>query len=94
MKGVKGIAEGKYVCITNDVGGTTVLPERSYRVEITRGFYDYETGQRLIGVLLDSEDVARARVTGTTGFADGSHNFHPEVVYFGGYDFKPEQAVA
>ena len=54
--------------ITNDVGGTTHLPVGQYRVRLLRSWYDYETGIRCIGRLLDPDNIAIARRTGTTGF--------------------------
>lgn len=54
--------------IFNDVGGTTSLPAGRYRVEVTRGFHDYETGERMVGRLLDEADIEVAREVGTTGW--------------------------
>ena len=80
----------KHVCIRNDVGGTEFLPKGRYRVEITRGWDDYETGRRLVGKLLDKEDVKTAVKVGTTQSKPKLVGWEPEVVYFSGYNFEEE----
>ncbi len=100
-KGLEG-----YVWIVNDVGGTSFLPAWRYRVRILKSWYDYETGTRCIGRLLDPADVATARLTGTSGFKPedyrkyGDKNyeqtrlaaaqFNPAQVYFSSSDFIPD----
>lgn len=84
-----GTATGDYVCIVNDVGGTTALPAGSYRVRVTRSWDDYEIGGRMVGELLDDADVAVSRLTGTTGYGPKCA-FRPEVVYFAKRDFREE----
>lgn len=61
-------AEFDTVEIINDVGGTSWLPDGAYRVRVLSSLYDYETGIRFIGELLDERDIAVARRVGTTGF--------------------------
>jgi hypothetical protein len=89
------------ISITNDLGGTTPLPPGRYRVGVVRAFDDYETGGRMIGRLLDEQDVELARTTGTTGHSrtdlpaggrtdlKGSE-FRPALVYFSSVIFQPE----
>jgi hypothetical protein len=70
-----------------------------YRVKLLK----INPGQRLVGQLLDPEDIAQARKLGTTGFVDltqeqndkiaqvkNIHQFHPEIVYFRGIEFVPD----
>jgi hypothetical protein len=98
MAGKKGTAI-RHVCITNDVGGTTMLPEGEYKVEITRSWSDYEIGGRCIGFLTEAADIEIAREAGTTGFAKvggrfreikTEYGFEPERVYFAARDFREE----
>ena len=56
------------VTITNDVGGTTALPEGRYEVEVGKGWDDYETGAHFKGKLVKKADIAVARKAGTTGY--------------------------
>ncbi len=56
------------VSIKNDVGGTGELPIGNYRVQITKTWHDYETGQRCIATLLDPKDIEVSRKAGTTGY--------------------------
>ena len=53
--------------ITNDVDGTEILPKGRYRVRITEGWEDYETGGHAKGYLLEDKAIAEARRRGTTG---------------------------
>lgn len=64
--GTIGILKGT-TCISNDAGGTTILPDKPRRVKLTSYFYDYETGNRANGILLDESDIEEARKEGTTG---------------------------
>ena len=80
------------LCFDNDCGGTAMLDECSMRVKIVSQFYDYETGQRFIGALVDEKDVAALRKLGTTGHA-GKYPPHtpgwvwdPAKVYFGDHE--------
>ena len=95
------------VMILNDVGGSNWLPPGRYRVRVTHGFHDYETGDRLHGELLDEKDVKLARKIGTTGHAKEAkgarlgldlidpdqRKFNPRKVYFPAKAFEPEHAV-
>jgi hypothetical protein len=78
-------ALGNGLYMSNDVGGTGELPPGRYRVEVTKTWHDYETGNRCHGKLLDPEAVAIARKAGTTGYRDRKTNppvFDPSKVYF------------
>ena len=68
---IRGIAvscgrllEGPIVSFSNNVGGTSELPEGRYLVGLVHGFHDYETGQVLHGRLLDPEQIEVARQAG------------------------------
>lgn len=56
------------VGIINDSGGSSELPVGTYRVEVTRGWHDYEIGGRMEGLLLDDADVEIAREAARTDF--------------------------
>ena len=71
MTAVRGIAvscgrllEGPIVSFSNNVGGTSELPEGRYRVELIGGFDDWETGRVLHGRLIDPEQIEIARQAG------------------------------
>jgi hypothetical protein len=78
------------VCITNDVGGTSMLPPGRYRVEVVRQWHDYETGIRMVGELLDEADWEVARLAGTTGYATDGVLYAPITVYFAGSQFEDD----
>lgn len=83
--------------IINDVGGTTFI-EGTVAAEITESFYDYETGQRYIGKLINKKDIDKATKTGKTGCLpeyykkygdklyqetlEANTNYNPKKVYF------------
>jgi hypothetical protein len=89
--------------ILNDVGGSEQLPTGNYRVRLITSWFDYETGVRCIGELIDLEDIETALQTGTTGFTPEDyrqygeehyertrmavHEFDPGRVYFSEDDF-------
>ena len=83
----------KSLCFDNDVGGTEIdfgefgdgLP-RPMRAKIDRKFYDYETGQRFVGHLVDEKDVAVLRERGATKWAPKVAAWNPAKVYFGDRD--------
>lgn len=62
---------GKLTLI-NDVGGTSDLPLPGARVRVASIRWDYETGWRFTGQLLDDEAIAAARLAGITGY-DAEH---------------------
>ena len=81
----------KWVAFSNDMGGTEMIEKGiRFKVEVTKSWYDYETGQRYHGRLLEAKDVARVRREGTTGHADqrpaDRGPWDPSVVYFGSHD--------
>ncbi len=92
--------------ILNDVGGTAELPTGNYRVRLLTSWYDYETGTRCIGELIDLKDIATALEVGTTGYTPedyrkygeehlertfkAAHEFDPGRVYFHEDDFIPD----
>jgi hypothetical protein len=76
------------VGITNDQGGSSFLPEGSYRVRVTRAWDDDEIGGRAEGVLVDPADIETAREAGTTGFPV-RQPLAPERVFFAQADFTP-----
>lgn len=78
---------------TNDVSGTSKLPRGRYRVHLTREWDDYETGQRMVGILLDDEDLETARRIGTTGYSESDMPYAPSEVYFSGDQFTPDAGV-
>ncbi len=82
---------GNWLCFTNDAGGTSELPAGTYRVCVTRSFYDYEVGTRVIGTLVDDEDLATARRAGTTGYRTDPNPYRPSTVYFTADQFVPEE---
>jgi hypothetical protein len=79
--------------IVNDVGGTTRLPEGTYRVRLDRQWDDYEIGGRMAGTLIDLSGQEAALTAGTTGYGDPGAPYEPTQVYFGSDDFAPD-AVA
>jgi hypothetical protein len=101
VTGFVNACAGWDVSIHNDLGGDEFLPPGRYRVGVVRAFDDYETGGRMIGRLLDEQDVELARTTGTTGHSrtdlpagrrtdlKGSE-FRPALVYFSSVIFQPE----
>jgi hypothetical protein len=92
--------------IRNDVGGSAYLPPGRYRIRLLRTTYDYETGWRCTGDLLDHAQIEIARNVGTTGFTpddygkyglervaavfDAAQQFNPARVYFHLDDFTPD----
>jgi hypothetical protein len=49
------------LCCDNSLGGTESMPVGTYRIRITHAWFDYETGDRAKGVLLDEKDIAMVR---------------------------------
>lgn len=89
----------------NDMGGTCALPSGSYRVMLTKTWYDYETGQRCIGRLVDRADVEKARKFGTIDVskysadimeqakkAKAKTQFDPSEVYFSAHQVMETKA--
>lgn len=92
----------KEVCITNDCGGTEILPKGKYEVQVQKSWHDYETGGRGIGKLLDKRDIEKACRIGTTKFTPDDYkkygekavaeikkskkSFDPSKVYFSSFD--------
>jgi hypothetical protein len=70
------------VCVTNDVDGTEILPKGRYKVRVTEGWKDYETGGHAKGFLLEEKDIVEARKRATTGLKPTNRNFDPSRVYF------------
>ena len=64
------------VTITNDAGGTEILPCGNYRIEIIRTLHRGS----VMGRLLNPEQVEVARKLGTTGH--GRTTFDPSIVIF------------
>lgn len=88
MIGKTGVVkEGAHIAILNDLGGTTELPDATYRVKVIRAWGDYEIGGRCEGRLLDATSVEIARLTGTTGYEPKDDLFDPERVFFAQRDF-------
>jgi hypothetical protein len=106
MKGNLFCRSGVKPCIINDVGGTTQLPSKTYRVEVVK----INPGQRLVVKLLDPEDVKLAKETGTTGHkpedykqyeavnpslytraVEAKKNFRPDLIYCVGFEFTPQE---
>lgn len=60
---VTGLLCGKY-----EVGGTLILDGFTNKAcVVTRSFWDYETGWRFVGRLVDEADIQAVRQLGTTG---------------------------
>lgn len=78
------------VRFNNDVGGTYELPPGRYRVALLRSFEDYETGTRMVGILLDEADIETATKVGTTGYAPPGTVYRPTTVYFSGRQFEED----
>jgi hypothetical protein len=49
------------LCCNNSLGGTESMPVGTYRIRVTKAWFDYETGDRAKGVLLDEKDIAMVR---------------------------------
>lgn len=49
------------LCCSNSLGGTESMPNGLYRIQVTEVWYDYETGDRAKGLLLDEKDVEMVR---------------------------------
>lgn len=95
------------IMILNDVGGSSFLPPGRYKVRVTYGFDDDETGRRLHGELVDEKDIEISRKAGTTGHAKegkrartglelidpDQREFNPKKIYFQGKDFEPEKTI-
>ena len=77
------IAEGQYdLCIDNDLGGTVGMPPGTYSIQVTKTFYDYETGRRGIGLLVKPEDIETARKVGTTEYEPKKKGWNPAKCFF------------
>lgn len=95
------IVKIEWPSIQNDVGGTTDI-KGIMKARITDSWYDYETGYRFTGELINQEDIERARIAGTTGrtpedykdspgslynhTVEARKNFNPAIVYFSQHD--------
>lgn len=64
----------RQVSVTNDVGGTAILPEGSYKVRVTKVWCDSECGWRGHGRLLRTQDIEVSRGAGTTGFKPSDYD--------------------
>lgn len=53
------------IVATNEVGGSVVIDDQTVRVRCTKAFWDYETGWRFHGELLDKADIERVRAQTT-----------------------------
>lgn len=60
----------------NDVGGTSDLAHDGCFVEVTKSFWDYETGWRYHGRILDPALIERVRQAGTTGYTPEHYAEH------------------
>ena len=69
----------------NDVGGTLMLGDREFDVEIVRSFWDYETGWRFWGRLLDADDVETVKQLGVTGL---NHPYRKDLRGLPGFENK------
>ncbi len=67
----------------NDVGGTADVPRGQYAVIVTRSWFDYETGNRYIGQLIEQVDVDRVTAATRTAYGPKTAGWDPSIVYFG-----------
>ncbi len=56
------------ICNRNDVGGTTILENPGVECRVEKAFWDYETGWRFHGRVIDEKVVENFRKQATTGF--------------------------
>ena len=79
------VTAGKlWVQISNDLGGTSELPDGRYKVGLVT-----RSGRGLKGVLVEGKDLEVARKAGTTGAPPENANFDPSVVYFSTLQCEP-----
>lgn len=55
------------IYFSNDVGGTSFIDQPGVRAEVIHAFWDYETGWRYHGRLLEKSVIERVREEGTSG---------------------------
>lgn len=66
----------------NDVGGTMPVPRGQYAVIVLRSWFDYETGNRYVGQLVEQAAVDAMAKAGRTPYGPKVSDWDPSVVYF------------
>lgn len=56
------------ICNRNDVGGTTILENPGVECRVEKAFWDYETGWRFHGRVIDDKVVENFRKQAMTGY--------------------------
>lgn len=70
------VVKVKHPSIQNQLGGTTYI-NITVKARITEKWYDYETGYRFIGELINKRDINTARQAGITLYKPDDYKDYP-----------------
>ena len=82
---VGSIWTAKEIAFDNDCGGTHLDDKHVWTFMVTRSFYDYECGTRLIGNVTTDEQRALLKTLGRTGCGEDK-GYNPTTIYVSEFD--------